>query len=85
MAVRTNGLPGNAADLMESELVSEEIVDVEHLLPDDILESDEAVDLSAASANLSSYRRSRRRELDEYFEKKRLEEWLYDPLDDNPH
>ncbi|KAF0190967.1 MAG: hypothetical protein FD165_2206 [Gammaproteobacteria bacterium] len=85
MVVRANGLISNAADLTESDLVTDDIVDVENLLPEDILDGNGANDTSATAPHPADCPRSRRRELEAYLEQKRLEEWLYDPLDDTSH
>ncbi len=85
MVVRANGLISNAADLTESDSDSNDIVDVENLLPEDILDGDDLNDPSANTSHQADRPRSRRRELEAYLEQKRLEEWLYDPLDDTSH
>lgn len=85
MGVRASEVTSNNVTDFVDDVLSEEVVDVEKLLPDDAIGDALASELPGATSHRAARRRSHRRELEEYLEHKRLQEWLYDPLDDTSH
>lgn len=79
MPVRSSGIIENAVELGD-DTTTDEVVDMERLLPEDVVEASMSILPSSSSHDTRP-----RRRLEEYFEQKRLEAWLHDPLDDHSH
>lgn len=84
MAVHNGGLIGKLLELGGAD-VSDDIIEQEETLPDEIFNDDRNADPPPEPSMKISRPLSKMRAIEAYLERKRLQEWLDDPLDDSAY